>query len=785
MKRVLYFLIIPGHLKAVVASGILALFVLSTSAQDCIRGRVLDASNGQILPGASVNVINYGLVSTDANGNFKVCSLHSDTLTMLISFVGYQSKEEHVNLRQKASDYSFSLEPKSVLINDLVVTATRTDNRVLNTPVRVNLITPKLIESTALQNVDDVLKLAPGINYSRPFGIFSSKAIVTMRGLSGKEQGRVLVLLDGVPINKSDGGTVDWNMVDIGSVQKIEITKGPGSAIYGQNAMGGIINIITRAPSEAIKIRASVEAGSFWTFGEKINAGGTKKLGNSGNSFFWVANLFNKSSKGYITQSPADRAANPYIIKSSMKEEGVNVKAGLNFKSGNTLSAMVNYYNDHRGTGEKEFQPDGNVTDHDSYGMTLNYKGNSGKTKVNSSLYNFTENYKKVNEYIKDDYTWYNVLSVRRDIGWNTAMTRTYGRQEFTGGFDFRNGSVDAYDKYYTSTDIVYNKGKMNTYALFLQDEIGLSEKFRLIAGLRYDMADFYDGAFYITNPTMETAFMKDYQVPDMPVQHWQALSPRISLQYKWNETDRIYLLYSKGFRPSVLDDLCRSGRIKGGFKIANPALKPEYIDNYEAGIDLQAIEKLNFSTSLFYSPGKDFQYYVSNGQTIDMGFGDRPIFIRANISKVEIYGIETEFRYEASSDLSFYANYSYTHSLIRDYKKIASNDTINLSGKYLTDVPAHIFTAGGNWNNKLVNAGLAVHYNGPMYINDQNIKDDILQSVQYEGYTTVDLKLWRVFKDHYRLSLNVMNLLDKKYYDSKDAVCPGRFITGSFEVNF
>ncbi|NTW23216.1 MAG: TonB-dependent receptor, partial [Lentimicrobium sp.] len=357
--------------------------------------------------------------------------------------------------------------------------------------------------------------------------------------------------------------------------------------------------------------------------------------------------------------------------------------------------------------------------------------------------------------------------------------------QLLTGGFDYKNGSVDAYDEYLTSTDIVYNEGKMNTYALFAQDEVKLyNDRIGIIAGLRFDMASFYEGSFRIQYPSPETAFMFDYQMPEMPQQNWNAISPRLSAQYKWGNNDRVYGMYSHGFRPSVLDDLCRSGRIKGGFKIANPAVKPEYLNNFETGIDLQAFKNARFSASAFYSRGKDFQYYVSNGQTIDMGFGERPIFIRANISEVEIYGAEAEFRLDILPELNVFANYSYTHSIILDYTKIAGNDTIDLSGNYLTDVPANIFSCGANWNNRIFNAGLFLHYTGSMYINDQNTVDEILLSDSYPAYTTVDVKLWKAFRKHYKIALNIQNLFDKEFYDSKYAVCPGRFITAEFTVN-
>ena len=682
---------------------------------------------------------------------------------------------------------TFSIIPSAINIDEFVVTATRTDSRILNTPVRVNQISSKMLSSMPMQNIDEALKFAPGINYSRPFGIYSTKGIITMRGMSGKEQGRVLVLLDGVPINKSDGGTVDWNMIDYNSVQKIEITKGAGSAIYGGNAMGGTINIITKVPDANRFVQASLEYGTYNTFGGRLNTGGKIKLKTPANSLYWLANMYAKQSDGYVIQSFADVSANPYIVKSNMKEAGLNFKTGYSIGSKHTIEAMVNYYNDKRGTGEKVYQPEGNTTDHDSYGFILKYRGSFEKFKLNSSLYSFTENYKKVNEYLKDDYTWYNVLSTRRDYGWFTSLTAPLGKSQIiTGGFDYKNGSVDANDKYFTSTDIVYNQGRMNTYSLFAQDELSLlNNKIRILAGLRFDMATFYDGSFRIENPTMETEFMMGYQVPDMPTQNWNAFSPRLSAQYRWNESGRVYISYSHGFRPSVLDDLCRSGRIKGGFKIANPYIKPEYLNNYETGFDLKPTFKSNFTGSVYYSRGKDFQYFVSNGQTIDMGFGDRPIFVRANISEVEIYGAEAEIMYDILPSFSVFTNYAYTHALILNYTKIAQNDTINLAGKFMTDIPKHIFTVGFNWTNKFVNSSIYAHYNSSMFINDQNTVDEILNSDQYPAFTTVDLKIWKSFKKHYKLSLNIQNLMDVKYYDSKFAVCPGRFITCEFAVNF
>ena len=757
--------------------------------QTCISGNIINAKTGQSISGANIILSNNTGTTSDKKGNFRMCNLPADSIRVAVSFLGFETIRRNMALRAgENKPLIFAMTPTSIQMDELVVTATRTDNTILNVPARVNLISLKTLQNTPNQSIDEVLKFVPGINYSRPFGIFSTKATVTMRGMSGKEQSRVLVLLDGIPLNKSDGGTVDWNMIDMNSVQKIEITKGAGSSLYGGNAMGGIINIITSQPEERLAVKTSLEYGTFNTRGAKLNLGGRIKKANSASSFFWLANAFYKQSDGYITQSAMDVRANPYIVKSNMKEVGGIVKAGYSFGNKQSLVATVKYYNDHRGTGEKVHQPDGNVTDHDTYGMTLNYKGIVKKLQVNSSLFFLTEDYKKVNEYLKDaiDYTWYNVLSVRSDYGWITTLTGSVGKHHvLTGGFDFKNGGVDAYDKYFTSTDIVYNQGKMNTYALFSQDEINLlNDKIRVVAGLRFDMATYYDGSFRIEDPSLETDFMKQYQAPIMPVQHWNALSPRLSVQYKLNNTDRLYALYSRGFRASTLDDLCRSGRIQGGFKVANPLIKPEFLSNYETGFDVNISAKFRVSGSLYYSRGKDFQYYVSTGKTIDMGF-IRPVFIRDNISDVEIYGAESELKYDILPSLSLFANYTYTHSAILKYSRIAENDTIDLTGKFLTDIPEHMYSAGVIFIHKYVNANLYMRYTSPMWINDQNAIDLVLLTDRYKAFSTVDFKLWKEFKSHYKLTLNIQNFFNTKFYDSKEAVCPGRFITGEISVNF
>ncbi len=503
-------------------------------------------------------------------------------------------------------------------------------------------------------------------------------------------------------------------------------------------------------------------------------------------SFYWMINGFYRTSDGYITQSPGDQAANSYIVPSNLKEYSGELKLGYDLGKKESLELDLIYYNDDRGTGEKVYQPEGNTTEHDTYQARLKYNHSSGRINSNISIFWLNEDYKKVNEYMKDDYTFYKVLSKRLDIGMLSSVSYQAGSfNKLSAGLDIRQGSVDARDVYYTSTDIVYNKGKMFNAGLFAQDEISLlNEKLRVVAGLRYDMATFFDGAFTIETPSAETSFMYNLQNPSFENVIWKALTPKVSVNYSISNNSRVYASIGRGFRPSVLDDLCRSGRIKGGFKLANPDIDPEYITNFEAGGDVLVTRNVRASASAYYSIGTDFMYYVNSGDSIDMGYGDRPIYIRTNIPEVHIYGAELEINYRPSDNLTFNAAYSYNHSEITRYDKLNSNDPIDLTGKHLTDVPGNTLSISGRWQNRLADLSMVWRYQDAMWVNDQNVYDEIVQSDMYPAYMVIDMKISKEIK-MLRFDLGIQNILDKKFFDSKGAVCPGRFISFDAKVSF
>ncbi|MCU0371521.1 MAG: TonB-dependent receptor plug domain-containing protein, partial [Bacteroidales bacterium] len=324
----------------------------------------------------------------------------------------------------------------SHMLDEVVISATKTENFARDIPTRVNILSNYKIKTLPVQFTDEYLQYLPSVNVSRPFGIFSSKSTVTMRGLDGKEQGRVLVLLDGVPVNKADGGSVNWNLINTGDIERIEVVKGPGSSVYGSNAMGGTVSIFTRKPRKKLSGSFGLQYGTYNTIGAKIALSG--RMNDSiAKGFYWGLNGRYLQSDGYITQSEADQAANPYIVKSNMKEWCGGIKLGYDLSRGNSIEIDFINFNDRQGTGEQVYQEEGNTTDHDTRHLRGKYQGQKNKSMWNLSLFYFSEDYKRVNEFMRDDYTLYDVLSERDDMGGLISYSyRLSDKHQLTGGTD-------------------------------------------------------------------------------------------------------------------------------------------------------------------------------------------------------------------------------------------------------------------------------------------------------------------------------------------------------------
>jgi len=156
-------------------------------------------------------------------------------------------------------------DPEDALrLEPVVVSASRIEQRLRDVPANVTVITKEDIRKSAARTVDDLLRQVPGFSLFRRNSTLVSNPPsqgVSLRGIGPSATSRTLVLLDGVPFNDPFGGWVYWSKVPLESIERIEVTRGGGSGVYGNYALGGVINIVTRRP-EAGVAQSKLEVGT-------------------------------------------------------------------------------------------------------------------------------------------------------------------------------------------------------------------------------------------------------------------------------------------------------------------------------------------------------------------------------------------------------------------------------------------------------------------------------------------------------------------------------------------
>ncbi|MBA3017910.1 MAG: TonB-dependent receptor, partial [Desulfobacteraceae bacterium] len=143
-----------------------------------------------------------------------------------------------------------------IKLEEIVVTATKTEKKVEDAPGSVSIVSREEIERRNIKTVDEALSEITGVFAKRNKGLMDSTSSIRLRGFNGDQY--TLILLDGQPLNDAYTGGLEWGMLPVDNIERIEVIRGAASALYGGNAMGGVINIITKTPE---KLEASATAG--------------------------------------------------------------------------------------------------------------------------------------------------------------------------------------------------------------------------------------------------------------------------------------------------------------------------------------------------------------------------------------------------------------------------------------------------------------------------------------------------------------------------------------------
>ncbi|MCK5508546.1 MAG: TonB-dependent receptor [Desulfobacterales bacterium] len=642
---------------------------------------------------------------------------------------------------------------EAVELKKTVVTATRTETPVENLPISVSVITRDDIEKIHAKTVDDVLNKVAGVLIKRNKGLSNtgSHTTISMRGTANSS--RVLVLKDGIPLNSTYIGSVNfWGVMSVEDIEKIEIVRGASSALYGSSAMGGVINIITRPAREKTSGSVSFEGGTFDTYIGNANiAAATDKFGLR-------ASAGHKRTKGYEFYEDGnwlDHYKKP-------ENELTNISLGADIWLGKSLLKLDYEYFLEDSLVAHTTKPTSTAKQYDSEAENnnyiLSYSFPIGKTDVSIKSFYFDydsgSNARKYSTTTKnyDDFDYDSDIP-KDEYGLMMQVSAELGNHRLTIGSDLKWGKCDS--KYtYTTYQKSYS-GKQDLYSLFVNDEMLIGEKLILSAGVRYD----YWKNHSARASDDKSGVIESVEYLDKTNEAW---SPRAGVVYKLREKTKLRASFGTGFKAPSLYHLYKTGTHGSTrFDLANPDLGPEKMPwSYDVGFDMKPNDNLNLSFTFYQSMFKDFMgdKTLTEAEALVCGYTPEPgqlVMQKVNMGRIDIHGVEVSLEYAFNSRWSAFVNHTYNVSKIKKYEAKPE-----VEGNYLSYTPRHTTKIGFIYDNPdLFTLGLYITDVGSRFGDFENSDKKKLK-----GYHVVDMKVSRELFDGMNLFVSVDNLTDKKY---------------------
>ncbi|MBI9067100.1 MAG: TonB-dependent receptor [Salinivirgaceae bacterium] len=679
------------------------------------------------------------------------------TLAMALSLLGSSFLSNAQISRDSTLESILDLSIEE-LMNTKVSIATKTNRPLSEAPSIVTVITEEVIKNSGARNIYDVLQHVPGFEFSRPrqgyysIGVRGVKDILT--------NSRFLVLKDGVPYNgiMYGSGISSPHVFNIESIERIEVIRGPGSALYGRNAFIGVINIITKKAESGLGVHAYSKAGSFNTWQAGASVG---KKNDNINAYFAADRIYseNTNSKlddGFGGESLWNIGSNNYIFNTN-----IQIK---DFSFTGMFSNIID------GASVGPFATESNKTSKIGvYALSYN-KEMSSRITLSSKLYGRNENQVQNLEiyqpgmipkypngaYVTPSFNSYTYgLDVNANYTINTNNQLLVGFQgDFYGVKDVKLKSC--YDTY-NGDSLVYSEG---TDTLFRGKDTQIEEPRGWIENNGKGYSNF---ALYFQN--IYTPF-KGFDITlggrfDMESEIGGVFNPRLGVVWKTNSKTIIKLLHGWAYRTPNVQEQYRLT----GFTVGNKNLKPEKIKTTELSINYNITSKINNRLIIFYNYLNDIIY----AQELTSGTPGSPY---DNIGKNTTLGFEYESRMIFSKQLYAYLNYSFTYSM----------DKVNAkSGTEIykhRDIAPHKINAGINYkffekfnfNSNLIyrserekyfvidRNGDYVYENGnKTVVSQDNVGDYFLLNAKF--------MVTNIFK-HIGISAEAYNIFNAKYYD-------------------
>ena len=771
------------HMSAVVIPGVPCdcaadgTRTMQAAGGSSIDGTIRDSAGG-VVPGAAV-VIRAGdrerRVITGPDGRFAGPA-DAGEVTIVVRAPGFAELRHTVAENAPRTDLGLVVIPASVT-EAVTVTATRGERRSGDVPASVTMLDRQDVRQSPALVADDVLRQIPTFSLFRRTSSLASHPTaqgVSLRGIGPSGVSRTLVLVDGVPVNDPFGGWVYWSRIPLERADRIEVVDGSSSSLYGNYAMGGVINFVTN-PATRRTFEMKAQYGSRNT--PKVDFFGSHVWGKLGVTV--DGNIFDTDGYAIVREGERGRVDN----KAAAQFWNLNVKADYAASDRVRAFARAGYFDEDRDNG-KASTIDGTEEANSttwrtaSAGVRVRLPDDSDlQATVFTDVGRFRSNFLAVPASTPPRNNGRMTLLQTvptTSVGGMTQWGRAIGtRQYFTVGSDFR--WVDG-DSEENSLDQVRGRdvtlerisgGTQRSVGVFVQDLIVPAPQLTVALSARVDSWRNYDGH------NLETSLIGApvNNIPSLPSRSDTVVSPRVAARYHVTDRVDVWGDIGWGFRAPTLNELYRQFRVGATLTLANNALGPERLVGGEAGVTVAATPNLTLRSTWFDNRLKD---PVSN-VTISPP-GSSVTQQRQNLGRTRIWGVQSDAEYRLGSSLKVVAAYVY------DQAKVTENATEpELVGRYLPQVPVHRGSIRAAYANpRLVNFAAGLQFVGSQFDDDLN-----QPSRRLPKFAVVDLTASREFNPNLELFVGVQNLFDKEFFVGTLPTTVGapRLVTGGVRI--
>jgi iron complex outermembrane receptor protein len=627
---------------------------------------------------------------------------------------------------------SLFAQEKEVTLEPVVVTATRDVQEIRKVPANVTVITREDLERSSAKATVDLLKEEVGV-VVRDFTGSGKTVSVDIRGFGETGPLNTLVLVDGRRVNEIDLSGVDWTQIPLDQVDRIEILRGPGSVLYGDNAVGGVINIITRKPEKPLSFRTEISRGSYLYHKESGSVSG--KWGPLSAMVYGDYS----SSEGY--------RENGFL---RYKDWGGKFSFDLNKTVQISLTGSFHrddfglpgalpqsIYEENRRT---TIKPDDKAETDDgflTFGGKANF-GDMGRIEVDLSY-----RHREGNNFFLSSLPISSFEDRRNLTTWGLTpkyvLEKTLGRHlnKIIFGFDFyhSDSSIDSESFLFGSTTFDGTEITKKSYGLYLLDEFSILENLILSLGGRWEWVTY--------DVSQDLSGVDDRKKDSEPA--WN-----IGLNYLLGKGSSAFVSVKRSFRFPVTDELAPFVFLPPNFLPTiqiNSAMKPQTGYHYEAGTRYVFRDWIEGNLTLFWIDLKDEIFL--NPDT----------FTNENAKKTRRQGFEAGLRVKPLEWLSLWGNYGYIRPRLRGDK---------FSGNDIPGVPRHKGSIGADLHfgkifSKEYLKGLSLNGRANLVGSRHFISDWANQVEKLDPYYTVDMKLSYAWKG-WKAFLGVNNLTNYKY---------------------